>query len=44
MTILDVTIVNFALVDIKAHLSASITGLQWIVDGYSLVFASFVVR
>jgi DHA2 family methylenomycin A resistance protein-like MFS transporter len=36
MTILDVTIVNVALVDIKEHLSANVTGLQWIVDGYAL--------
>ena len=37
MTILDVTIVNVALVDIKEHLGANVTGLQWIVDGYALV-------
>jgi DHA2 family methylenomycin A resistance protein-like MFS transporter len=43
MTILDVTIVNAALVDIKDHLSANVTGLQWIVDGYALVFASFLL-
>ena len=43
MTILDVTIVNVALVDIKEHLSANVTGLQWIVDGYSLVFASLLL-
>src|SRR5205809_7001905 len=43
MTILDVTIVNVALVDIKEHLSASVTGLQWIVEGYALVFASFLL-
>src|SRR5438128_2122868 len=43
MTILDVTIVNVALVDIKEHLSANVTGLQWIVDGYALVFASFLL-
>jgi DHA2 family methylenomycin A resistance protein-like MFS transporter len=43
MTILDVTIVNIALVDIKEHLSANVTGLQWIVDGYALVFASFLL-
>ncbi len=43
MTILDVTIVNVALVDIKEHLSASVTGLQWIVDGYALVFASLLL-
>src|SRR5438034_11671502 len=29
MMILDVTIVNVALVDIKEHLSANVTGLQW---------------
>lgn len=43
VTILDVTIVNVALVDIKKHLSADVTGLQWIVDGYALVFASFLL-
>jgi DHA2 family methylenomycin A resistance protein-like MFS transporter len=43
MTILDVTIVNVALVDIKEHLGANVTGLQWIVDGYALVFASFLL-
>src|SRR5579859_725397 len=43
MMILDVTIVNVALVDIKEHLNANVTGLQWIVDGYALVFASFLL-
>jgi DHA2 family methylenomycin A resistance protein-like MFS transporter len=43
MTILDVTIVNVALVNIKEHLGANVTGLQWIVDGYALVFASFLL-
>ncbi|GLV60102.1 MFS transporter [Dictyobacter sp. S3.2.2.5] len=43
MTILDVTIVNVALVDIKEHLNANVTGLQWIVDGYALVFASLLL-
>jgi MFS family permease len=43
MTILDVTIVNVALVNIKEHLSSNVTGLQWIVDGYALVFASFLL-
>jgi MFS transporter, DHA2 family, methylenomycin A resistance protein len=43
MTILDVTIVNIALVNIKEHLSANVTGLQWIVDGYALVFASLLL-
>jgi DHA2 family methylenomycin A resistance protein-like MFS transporter len=43
MTILDVTIVNVALVNIKEHLSANVTGLQWIVNGYALVFASLLL-
>jgi len=43
MTILDVTIVNVALVNIKEQLSATVTGLQWIVDGYALVFASLLL-
>src|SRR5947207_13246575 len=43
MTSLDVTIVNVALVDIKEHLSANVTALQWIVDGDALVFASFLL-
>jgi DHA2 family methylenomycin A resistance protein-like MFS transporter len=43
MTILDVTIVNVALVNIKEHLGANVTGLQWIVDGYALVFASLLL-
>jgi DHA2 family methylenomycin A resistance protein-like MFS transporter len=43
MTILDLTVVNVALVNIKEQLSANVTGLQWIVDGYSLVFASFLL-
>jgi DHA2 family methylenomycin A resistance protein-like MFS transporter len=36
MTILDVTIINVALVDMKEHLNANVTGLQWIIDGYSI--------
>src|SRR5947209_99987 len=43
MTILDVTIVNVALVNINEQLSANVTGLQWIVDGYALVFASLLL-
>src|SRR5205809_3618045 len=43
MTILDVTIVNVALVNIKEQLGANVTGLQWIVDGYALVFASLLL-
>jgi DHA2 family methylenomycin A resistance protein-like MFS transporter len=36
---LDVTIVNVALPRLSIDLGASVPGLQWIVDAYSLVFA-----
>ncbi|HEX4205041.1 MAG TPA: MFS transporter [Ktedonobacteraceae bacterium] len=43
MVILDTTVVNVALPDITRQLGATTTGLQWIVDGYALVFASFLL-
>jgi len=43
MTIFDVTIINVALVNIKEHLSTNVTGLQWIVDGYALVFTGMLL-
>jgi DHA2 family methylenomycin A resistance protein-like MFS transporter len=36
---LDVTIVNVALPRLSVDLAASVPGLQWVVDAYSLVFA-----
>lgn len=39
VTQLDVTIVNIALARIGADLHASVAGLQWIVDAYTLAFA-----
>ncbi len=36
---LDVTVVNVALPRLGSDLGAGISGLQWIVDGYALVFA-----
>ena len=36
---LDVTIVNVALPRLSIDLAASVPGLQWVVDAYSLVFA-----
>ena len=36
---LDVTVVNVALPRLGGDLGAGISGLQWIVDGYALVFA-----
>lgn len=43
MTVLDVTIVNVALVDIKSQLHTGVNALQWIIDGYALFFASFLL-
>ena len=38
---LDVTIVNVALPSIGHDFHASISGLQWTIDAYTLVLASF---
>lgn len=43
MIILDTSIVNLALPQIGADLASSLVGLQWIVDGYALVFASLLL-
>ncbi len=43
MVILDVTIINVAVPVIGRELSASLTGIQWITDGYTLVFAGFLL-
>ena len=40
---MDNTIVNVALPAIRADLGASITGLQWTVDAYTLVLACFLM-
>jgi MFS family permease len=40
---LDITIVNVALPSLVRHISATTTGLQWVVDAYNLVFAAFVL-
>ena len=40
---LDTTIVNVALPSLGAHLHASTATLQWVVDGYSLAFATLVL-
>jgi EmrB/QacA subfamily drug resistance transporter len=40
---MDVTIVNVALPAIGRDLHASVSGLQWSIDGYTLVIASFLV-
>jgi EmrB/QacA subfamily drug resistance transporter len=40
---MDVTIVNVALPSIRADLHASVAGLQWSIDGYTVVVASFLL-
>ena len=43
MLLLDVTVVNVALPDIQRELGASLSSLQWVVDAYSLMLASFLL-
>jgi EmrB/QacA subfamily drug resistance transporter len=43
LTFLDNTIVSVALADIQGSLRVSVTGLQWIVDGYMLAFAALML-
>jgi EmrB/QacA subfamily drug resistance transporter len=43
LTFLDLTIVSVALADVQAKLHASIQSLQWVVNGYALVFASLML-
>ncbi len=40
---LDSTIVNVALPSIQHDLHAPVSGLQWIIDAYTLVLASFLM-
>src|SRR6516165_7480185 len=40
---LDTTIVNVALPSIRNELHASISGLQWVIDAYTLVLASLLL-
>jgi EmrB/QacA subfamily drug resistance transporter len=43
LTFLDNTIVSVALANIQGSLKVSVTGLQWIVDGYMLTFAALML-
>src|SRR6266542_3331816 len=43
MAMLDNTVVNVALPRLSADLGAGVSGLQWIVDGYVLAFASLLL-
>lgn len=40
---MDVTIVNVALPSIRTDLGASVSGLQWIIDAYTVVLASLLI-
>ncbi len=43
LVLLDVTIVNVALPKIASGLRASVSGLQWVVDGYALALAALML-
>jgi EmrB/QacA subfamily drug resistance transporter len=43
MVILDVSVVNVALPSIREDLGFSATGLQWVVNAYTLTFAGFLL-
>ncbi|MGI5352813.1 MFS transporter [Streptomyces sp. CA-250714] len=40
---LDTTALNVALPDIRADLGASVSGLQWVIDAYTLVLAALLM-
>jgi EmrB/QacA subfamily drug resistance transporter len=40
---MDITIVNVALPSIRADLGASVSGLQWTIDAYTVVLASLLI-
>ena len=43
LTFLDNTIVSVALANIQTDLSSSVSGLQWIVNGYMIAFAALML-
>jgi EmrB/QacA subfamily drug resistance transporter len=43
MLLLDVTVVNVALPDIRNDLDSSFSDLQWVVDAYALTLAAFLL-
>ncbi len=43
MVILDVSVMNVALPSIRTELGFSATGLQWVVNAYTLTFAGFML-
>ena len=43
MALLDVTAVNVAVSAIQKGLGTSVRGLSWVIDGYTLAFASLLL-
>ncbi len=43
LTFLDNTVVSVGLADIQSDLHAGVSSLQWVVNGYALTFASFML-
>jgi EmrB/QacA subfamily drug resistance transporter len=43
LTFMDMTIVSVALGDVQSNLHAGVTQLQWVVNGYGLTFATFML-
>ncbi|MFF0490481.1 MFS transporter [Nocardia sp. NPDC004068] len=43
LIILDASVVNVALPDLGRQLGANMAGLQWVVDGYTLMFAALLL-
>src|SRR5437588_1363517 len=43
LVLIDVTIINVGLPKIGSRLHASVSGLQWVVDGYALALASLML-
>ncbi|MCX5502199.1 MFS transporter [Streptomyces sp. NBC_00053] len=43
VVVMDISVVNVALPSIRRDLRASVSGLQWTVDAYTLVLAGFLV-
>ena len=43
MLLLDITVVNVALPDIQKELHTDLTGLQWVVDAYTLLLSAFTL-
>lgn len=43
VVLLDVSVVNVALKALRAEFNASVTGLQWVINAYALVFAALLL-